>query len=143
MHASPTSTQLQGRKTIGIVTFLVCCLLSSARLVHDAPNPRNPPGDIARRSDQRFAMLKTALPARGVVGYIGEPGIPALSDYYLAQYALAPVVIDHSTNHALVVGNFSPQSTPGALPPGLHLINDFGGGVFLFSNNPFAEEDKR
>jgi hypothetical protein len=131
------------RKTIGIVTFLVCCLLSSARLVHDAPNPRNPPGNIARRSDQRFAPLKTALPARGVVGYIGEPGTPAIADYYLAQYALAPLVIDHSTNHALVVGNFSPQSSLGALPPGLHLIRDFGDGVFLFSNNPFAEGDKR
>jgi hypothetical protein len=143
MHASPTSNQLQGRKTIGIVTFLVCCLLSSARLVHDAPNPRTPPGDIARRSDQRFSALKAALPERGVVGYIGERGIPALGDYYLAQYALAPLVIDHSTNHALVVGNFSPQSSPGTLPPGLHLIREFGGGVFLYSNNPFAEEDRR
>jgi hypothetical protein len=143
MQASPTSDQLQSRKTIGVVTFLICCLLSSARLVHDAPNPRNPPADIARRSDQRFSALKSALPARVFFFYIVEPGIHALGDYYLAQYALTPVVIDHSTNHALVVGNFSPQSTPGALPPGLHLIREFGGGVFLFSNSPFAEEDRR
>ncbi len=33
-------------------------------------------------------------------------GAAALGDYYLAQYALAPLVVDHSTNHALVVGNF-------------------------------------
>lgn len=71
------------------------------------------------------------LPERGVVGYIGEPGIRALEDYYLAQYALAPVVVDHSSEHGLVVGNF-----PGAkaFPPteNLQLVRDFGNGVLLF-----------
>jgi len=86
---------------------------------------------VARRSDQRFAALKAALPPRGVVGYVGESNDP-VADYYLTQYALAPLVIDHSPNHPLVVGNFS-ASLPGT-PHHLQLLTDFGNGVLLFAN---------
>ena len=72
-----------------------------------------------------------------MTGYLGESGAAALGDYYLAQYALAPLVVDHSVNHALVVGNF-PSSTggaPAALPSDhLQLVQDFGDGVLLFAN---------
>jgi hypothetical protein len=142
MESVPTFNQLQTRTTTSIVTFLACCLLSSAGLVYDAPNPRHPPGDIARRSDLRFAALKSALPVTGVVGYIGEPGTPALADYYLAQYALAPLVLDQSPSHRLVVGNYPNQSPPPAAP-GLSGARDFGNGVFLFSNKFFAKEDEQ
>ena len=94
--------------------------------------------DIARRSDQRFAALRPYLPQHGVVGYIGEPGAAAMGDYYLTQYALAPLVLDHSTNHRFVVGNF-PSSSPAARAPAkLQLVKDFGDGVLLF-----ASEDAR
>jgi hypothetical protein len=75
--------------------------------------------------------MKAALPTRGVVGYVGESGDP-VADYYLAQYALAPLVIDRSPNHPLVVGNF-PGSSPGT-PDHLQLQADFGNGVLLFAN---------
>jgi hypothetical protein len=123
-------------RTIASAAFVLCCLLSSARLVVDAPAPatlKNSRGDVARRSDQRFAALKSALPPRGVVGYIGEPGTPALGDYYLAQYALAPLVVDHSSNHPFVIGNF-PASPPPNPPSNLQLVKDFGDGVLLFAN---------
>jgi len=73
------------------------------------------------------------LPSRGVIGYIGEPGTAGLADYYLTQYALAPLVLDRSSKHPIVVGNF-----PGSLPSaasfnGLHLERDFGNGVLLFT----------
>lgn len=78
------------------------------------------------------------MPERGVVGYIGAPGSPALAEYYLTQYALAPLVVDHSPNHPLVVGNFR-AGTPLSEPPdSLQLVRDFGDGVLLFSgkDNP-------
>jgi hypothetical protein len=128
--------------TIGSVVFLACCVLSSARMVIDAPRPGSSPGEIAKRSDQRFSVLRAALPARGVVGYVGDLGPPALGDYYLTQYALAPLVVDHSLNHSLVIGNFPNESMP-AQPSGLHLINDFGAGVLLYSSNLVAEQDQR
>ena len=74
-----------------------------------------------------------ALPERGVIGYVGPPGDFGLPDYYLAQYALAPRVVERSTNHPLVVGNF-PASSQVISPEGLQLVRDFGNGVLLFSN---------
>jgi len=125
------------RSTLALLAFVLCCLLSSARLAVDAPRPQsvqNLAWQIPNRSDRRFAALKAALPQHGTVGYVGETGAPVnvLSDYYLTQYALAPLIVDDSTNHPLVVGNFphSPRSQP---PDNLNLIKDFGNGVLLFA----------
>lgn len=86
------------------------------------------------RSDQRFAALKAALPSHGVIGYIGEPDNSGLADYYLAQYALAPLVLDRSDEHALVVGNFPTVRPVQASSNALHLQRDFGSGLLLFAS---------
>lgn len=128
------SPHLPRRFTIATLIFVLCCLLSTARELRDAPTLGLLNADnLAKRSDQRFAALKAELPQQGVVGYIGESGTPAVVDYYLAQYALVPLVVDHSPNHPLVVGNF-PISPPGTLSAHLHLLKDFGNGVLLFAN---------
>jgi hypothetical protein len=123
---------------------MLCCLLSSVRLVVDAPASALKSGsdDIARRSDQRFSALKGALPERGVVGYIGEPGPLALGDYYLTQYALAPVVVDHSPNHDLVIGNF-PNSLSEDVPSNLRLKRDYGSGLLLFTTSPSPQRNNQ
>ena len=112
-------------------------MLSSARLVIDAPTGtklRDSATDIPKRSDRRFAALKAMLPDHGVIGYVGESGAAGVGPYYLTQYALAPLVVDHSLNHPLVVGNF-PASTPSLPPePNLQLVQDFGNGVLLFAS---------
>lgn len=57
-----------------------------------------------------------------------------MGDYYLTQYALAPLVVDHSPNHSLVVGNF-PSSSPLAFASAnLQVVKDFGDGVLIFAN---------
>ena len=110
---------------------MVCCLLSSGRMVFRTLHPSEiKPDDIAARSDIRFASLKAHLPSEGVVGYIGETGESAVPDYYLTQYALAPLVVDDSTGHAIVIGNF-PSSQPSEIPPNLRVVQDFGNGVLL------------
>ncbi len=134
MHASSTFSGAPGRNTAAILIFVACCLLSTVRLIRDAPNPFHlKADDISQRSDQRFAALQETLPNQGVLGYIGESVNSALPDYYLAQYALAPRVIDHSPNHPLVIGNF-PSSAPTPPSSYLRLIQDFGNGVLLFAN---------
>jgi hypothetical protein len=126
------------RNAAAILILVLCCLLSSGRLLMKSPGLTHlTPDDISGRSDQRFAALKAALADpgaidRGVIGYIGEPGDSGLPDYYLAQYALAPRVVERTTNHALAVANF--PASPRAIPPGLQLVRDFGNGVLLFSN---------
>jgi hypothetical protein len=119
-------------RDVALLIFIFGCLLSTVRVLKEAPRPSQPSTDgVAHRSDLRFAAMKAALPTRGVVGYVGESGDP-VADYYLAQYALAPLVIDRSPNHPLVVGNF-PGSSPGT-PDHLQLQADFGNGVLLFAN---------
>ena len=55
--------------TIATSIFILCLLLSTVRVITDAPNPtRLHTDDIAQRSDQRFAALRAVLPPRGVVG---------------------------------------------------------------------------
>ena len=133
MDNAPRGT-LSRNQLVALVIFVFCCLLSTARILREAPKPwRIQTDDIARRSDQRFAAVKQLLPRRGVVGYIGEPGDSSLPDYYLAQYALAPIVVDRSIQHKLILGNFPSLQVPISMP-GLRKIQDFGNGVVLMAN---------
>jgi hypothetical protein len=100
-------------------------LVQSPRTAEDA-------AENQRRSGRRFAALREALPQRGVIGYIGQSQ-DSVGYYYLAQYALAPLVLDFSQNHPLVVGNF-PTAPPQNLPVNLKLLRDFGNGVLLLAN---------
>jgi len=129
-----TEQSEKNQTSVAILIFAFCCLLSTVRILGSAPRPRHlQPDSVARRSDQRLASLKAALPARGVIGYIGEPGIAGTADYYLAQYALAPLVVDNSENHSLVIGNF-PGRPNEPVTANLKLIRNFGDGLLLFTN---------
>jgi len=138
MPAISRFDRLPARAVYAILVFIVCCLLSSVRLVRKATTSAEAPDTVARNSDQRFAALKAALPDRGVVGYIGESGTSGTADYYLAQYALAPLVVENSPNHALVMANF-PSANPVSFAANLELVTDFGDGVLLF-RNPSAKD---
>jgi hypothetical protein len=130
----------QSRLTIALILFVLCCLLSTAKLIIDAPavaHITESSSEIENRSDRRFAALRAALPQQGIVGYIGEPGTLTIADYYLAQYALTPLVVENSSNHALVIGNF-PASPPATSPENLHLVKDFGHGVLLYADQASA-----
>lgn len=117
----------------GLWIFALACLLSSARLVVGTLTPTRELPDAQQRAGKRFATLRQALPKHGVVGYIGPADSSMLGYYYLAQYSLAPVVVDSNINHPVVIGNF-PNSQPERVPPNLTLIKDFGDGVLLFAN---------
>jgi hypothetical protein len=112
--------------------FALSCLLSSARLVVDTPRVARDAAENERRSGERFASIRESLPKRGVIGYIGQPQ-DSPGYYYVAQYALAPLVVDYSANHSIVLGNF-PHSGPATFPNNLKLIRDFGNGVLLLAN---------
>lgn len=129
------SPEMLDRREIAAPTliFVVCCLLSTFRIVSSAGRPEHlHADDVAQRSDQRFAGLRASLPQQGIIGYVGDPGdLPA---YYLAQYALAPLVVDRSSDHPLVVGNFADSQTANLPSAHLELVKDFGHGVLLFAN---------
>lgn len=134
MHGPPDLIE-NSRIFVYAAVLALCCLLSTGSLLLKAPVPGHlsDPGQVAQRSDARFATLRAALPRTGVVGYIGESGPVTLGDYYLTEYALTPLVVDYSVEHAIVVGNFPSETSP-KIPANLHLIRDFGHGVLLLGN---------
>lgn len=128
----PLARSFPARTRLVLLVFVFCCLLSSARLVVQASIlGHSIPDELAQRSD-RFAQLKAVLPARGVIGYVGDTGESGTASYYWTQYELAPLVLDRSANHPLVVGNFSSSSTAISVEK-LRLLKDFGNGVLLFA----------
>lgn len=133
-------SRLPFRARVGLVTIVVFALVSDGHLfakslVDYVRTAR--PGAIDQYLT-RFGEIRTALPPRGVVGYIAEPrGREILhgGDYYrkfhLAQYALAPLIMVDSPDRDLVIGNFSAGASAPRLP-GFSLIRDYGNGVMLF-----------
>ena len=73
MRMLQRSESASPRAKAAILLFTLCCLLSTIRILRQAPNPAHvSPDDISKQSDQRFAAVKTRLPATGVIGYIGR-----------------------------------------------------------------------
>ena len=104
------------------------------------------PVDALTMYERRFVEIKKRLPDTGTVGYVGdEIGDEGTRAYYRTQYSLSPVVVDRTTGHELVIGNFREdvhtRIVPAAL--GLTLLQDFGGGVMLFKNDAWLQEARR
>ena len=89
--------------------------------------------------DKRFEPLKVGLSTYGCekVGYITD--IPQdggwVDQYFRAQYTLAPIIVNDSTNASLVVGDFrNTSSIEGTIrDAGLSPVADYGNGVLLLS----------
>jgi hypothetical protein len=132
------------RTRIALLVVLLYSGASTAKWVHrGAEWPAHPAQDEISTYERRFAELRTMLPPRGVVGYLGHPAptgaTPRDSNaaallhfrrYLLAQYTLSPLLLIESTEPELVVGNFD----PGVGMPrtaGLRVVRDFGDGLVL------------
>jgi hypothetical protein len=86
----------------------------------------------------RFEECRSLLPRRGRVSYIGETiegdggELQTTANHLLAQYALAPLVVERGTVHDLVVANFTTsEAAAGRLPGEFTIVRDFGNGVLL------------
>jgi hypothetical protein len=99
---------------------------------------------------KRFDRIRPMLPEHGIVGYTGsglnhahyelsEPA--ALHNWFVAQYALAPVVVSITSGHKITIMNGTPDSSDNSpsdarsrntrdLANGYKLI-DFGDGLKL------------
>lgn len=125
---------LIGLNRIGIAVFglLAVAVLSIFNLLLDTTHLQTL--DIGM-FDRGVSLVRPALPSSGVVGFYTDAStdVLRLQEYYLAQYALAPVVVANDLNHKLVVASLrGPQST---IPdPNLELVRNFGNGIRLFRN---------
>ena len=95
------------------------------------------PNDVTRY-EQRFARLRPLLPRHGTVGYVtdkeGSNDLAANERYLYVRYILAPVLVENSPRHALVVGNLTQPTTDlqqFLQEKNLALLKNLGDGVLL------------
>ena len=72
------------------------------RLAHESRRPL----DVVTTADQRFRVLVSALPRTGTIGYLpppGWPGVDAVRQFYLAQFALTPRLVVFGTDADFVI----------------------------------------
>jgi hypothetical protein len=111
-----------------ILALSITCLFSSYRLLEHARGQEKQGLD-----ERRFDDIRKMLPKQGVIGYFSDAQ-GDVGRYYSTQYALAPLVVDNSTDHHFVVGNLSDAHS--AIPANRDwvLVRDFGNGFVLIEN---------
>ncbi|HEX7555861.1 MAG TPA: hypothetical protein VF338_04500 [Leptolinea sp.] len=104
--------------------------------------------DMVTAWDKRLRKVRLLLPDQGIVGYLADWDIPGYNygssdqevEFLLAQYTVAPVVLERGTKHKLVLGNFSDNGDPQKIPNieaqfGIHLVQTYSNEIFLFEVN--------
>lgn len=98
--------------------------------------------DQVTKYEIRFEGVKAILPARGVIGYITEASPKEVmadgdlqAEYYLTQYAVAPVVVDNNPARNIVIGNFHSSAIPDMRSYGrFGITQNFDNGIILLRN---------
>jgi hypothetical protein len=135
--------------TLALAVVLLYAAASGVGWVKRAAAARARPAiDDISQYERRFEGLRSALPRRGTIGYVGSPeptpwtpgvenptALQHFRRYLLAQYTLAPLLLVKRTDPDLVIGNFEPGQVPPP-PEGFVLDKDFGNGIVLFRRAP-------
>jgi hypothetical protein len=131
---SKTKFTYQIRVRAGLILLTLIALLSSRELLRITSHGQAG-GSEAGAYLRRFDEVKKILPTRGVICYAPDPHVDPNTnkDYFLAQYALAPLVLRTNRECDLLVANFPGQSPSVKLDSTDYLlVEDFGDGVALF-----------
>jgi hypothetical protein len=87
--------------------------------------------------DARFEAFRAAVPAGATLGYLTD--LPAEDNlsyamFLIAQYHLAPRLLQKGSSNEMVLGNFTRPADFAALgrQQGLRMERDFGNGVVLY-----------
>ena len=109
--------------------------VSEYRAFQGQPVPDHSRADSITAYVSRFDRLKAMLPPDAVVQLVNRVGEDRKRSWFLAQYALAPILLD-SAQHDLVIGNF-PEGDSVAIArlaqaETLTTLADFDNGVVLF-----------
>jgi len=92
--------------------------------------------------DARFSHARDALSAtENSIGYIGCPDLDSETRsyyYFLAQYALMPIVVDDRLNKTRILGNFPSElcdiSSIDLEQNNLLIVQEYGDGIFLLES---------
>ncbi len=101
--------------------------------------------DMVTAWDKRLRKVRLLLPEYGVVGYLADWDIPGYTfgssdqevEFLLAQYTVAPVVLERGADHQLILGNFGDNGDPSKIENvqkqfEIQLLQPFSNEIFLF-----------
>lgn len=126
------------RKMLAIIVMTVLAVISNVYSIQGLVRRIASMKSNSASYDWRMKDLRAMLPPFGVVGYLGDNEDVFASRhertmYFLTQYALAPVVLDQTPAHRLIVGNFRDEDSGSHAIERNKLIRvrDFGAGLYL------------
>jgi hypothetical protein len=124
-------------KIVVVVVLLLFALYSNLRLIHKEIGHlyrANHTVDINRA--RSFDALKKILPAGGIVGYVSgrnPPDDEANRDYFLAQYALCPLVLARDAIAPYVIADCGHRTDGNCfVGSGFVIVQEFDGGIRLY-----------
>jgi hypothetical protein len=120
----------------GALCLLAVSLLSSGQLLKLTYQSHSP--DVDNLYLGRFDGIKSMLPRRGVVCYMPNPdnSFDVKKHYFLAQYALAPLVVRPTADCDPLIGDFPAGSTAASVSGRQFVVlKDFGNGLMLLRRN--------
>ena len=120
--------------------LVLACLASSAAIAARVRRPAHAFGRDATTVElARLDRLRPLLPPGGAVGFETDAedvlhDRSALRRFYLAQYALAPVVVVAGRGEEIVVGDYADPAGRCRIcaAPGFRRVADLGDGLMLF-----------
>ena len=116
-------------KLILVCAGLISCIRYTFEVSrHDAS------GDL-ERYENHLRLVKASLPNNATVGYVSD--MKGEAEFYLAEYALTPVILVRTAHRPFVIGNFTNMDAAHqtAEASNLKLMKDFGQGLMLFRND--------
>jgi len=125
--------------TIGLAVVAVAALYSSLQFLRNSTDTPGESTDYVSSYERRVGPVKQLLPKRGVIGYISDD--PVVTDYYLANYTLSPVLVDKGDSRQIVLVNLTRDAETPVDPDQVgeytvrrkadSTVYDFGRGVLL------------
>jgi len=122
----------------GVLLLCVSALFYSVEICRRTHILTKVPPDSDTLNEIRLAPVKKQLPSQGVIGYVSDDSrieeSVAWRRYAMTQYALAPLIVERTTEHKLIVGVFKdPDTIPTvAASKNLRVTQIFDEGVVLF-----------
>jgi hypothetical protein len=126
------------RITSAMILLLGASLFSSYALLKRTSSLSQPTGsDEVTAYEARFAHARQVLPKYGKVCYVPDytSSDAAKKDFFLARYALAPLVVRNFPDCDPLIGDF-PGGAPAYFLRGRYaVLQDLGHGVLLLKRN--------
>jgi hypothetical protein len=121
----------------GMLLLTGAALVSSYRLLQLTPSLSSRQPDEVSAYEARFAPAWQFLPKHGVVCYLPDwtSSETAKKDFFLARYALAPLVVRTVPDCDPLIADFPPGLPPSFLGNRYAVLEDFGRGVLLLKRN--------